>query len=146
MADSGRPAGVGVRTEALRSLAVFPIPNDEVAGYQIDLLPVVVHERIRGEGARPESQQSGTVPGLVLRIETAGEDFLFDVFRIPRRRAPARGAHVDRMKFLVSLRHRGLTQRLAASRFPLRANRYLAFRRRGECSDPSRTCGSCAPW
>src|SRR5271168_3173992 len=103
MADSGRPAGVGVRTEALRSLAVFPIPNDEVAGYQIDLFPVVVHKRLRGEGARRESQQPCSIPGLVGLVETASENLLLDVFGVARRRPPARGFHVDRMKFPVFL-------------------------------------------
>src|SRR5262245_13332496 len=87
--DAGRPARIGRRLDALATLAVLVVADDEVAGDQVDLLPMVVHERCGGVGPRLEPQQPRAASHLAGLVEVAGQDLLLDAGRIARRRRPA---------------------------------------------------------
>src|ERR1700749_4248868 len=94
---TGRSARISAGREIL---AAFPggVVNDrEVALYQKDLLPIVVHKPPRRDPARPKAEQPGTAPAAPLLVETARQDLLLDTVRIARWRRPAR-IHVDTMK------------------------------------------------
>src|SRR4051812_16872608 len=56
--DAGRTARVGRRLERLAALALRIVADDEVARDEIDLLPVIVHERRGRVGAGVELQQA----------------------------------------------------------------------------------------
>src|SRR5215475_15609744 len=57
--NARRPAGIGRGVEPFATLSLRVVADDEVARDQIDLLPMVVHERRGGVDARIEAQQPG---------------------------------------------------------------------------------------
>src|SRR5262245_27818958 len=103
--DARWSARIGRRLETLTALALRIIADDQVAGEQINLLPMVVHERRRGVDAGREAQQPRAAAHLARLVEIAGENLLLDAGRIARRRDPAL-RHVDRKKFQMRLVHR----------------------------------------
>src|ERR671923_803785 len=58
--DPRRPAGIGRRVEGFAAFALRIVADDEIAGNQIDLLPMVVHERRGREDAGLDPQETGT--------------------------------------------------------------------------------------
>src|ERR1700752_2252096 len=73
---AGRAAGVG-RGEGL--LAALPLPvvsDNEIALDHVDLLPVVVHERLGGEGAGLDPEKARAAAALARLVEVRGEDLL----------------------------------------------------------------------
>src|SRR5580704_11041043 len=58
--DARRPARIGRRVERLAALALLVIADDEIAGDEINLFPMVVHERRRGVDAGREAQEPRT--------------------------------------------------------------------------------------
>jgi hypothetical protein len=91
----------------------LPIPtlrvvaDDQVAVDDVDLLPVVVHERLGGERARLDLQQPRAAAALRLLVEVRSEDLLVEAGRIAGRPLPA-VLHVDLHEFEMLLRfHRG---------------------------------------
>src|SRR5258708_34325531 len=82
MANPGRPAGVGVWSKGRRARSVLRIIGGEVPRDQIDLFPIVVHERHGGARARLESKETRPVSHLVVFIESSGENLLLDPRRI----------------------------------------------------------------
>src|SRR5437867_12185032 len=71
-------AGIGVGREWLSALAVLVVADDEVTGHQVDLLPMVVHERSGGKDTRFKAQQPGSAAHLFRLVEVTGEDLLLD--------------------------------------------------------------------
>src|SRR5262249_11896562 len=71
----------------------------------IDLLPMVVYERCRGEDAGLDAQKPSAAAHLATFVEIAGENFLLDTRGIAGRRRPA-GVHVDPGELEMWLVHR----------------------------------------
>src|SRR2546427_5246798 len=72
------PTGIGRREALLAALALLVVADDEVALHHIHLFPVVVHERLGGEGARLDLQQPGAASELVDLVEVPGEGFFVE--------------------------------------------------------------------
>src|SRR6266545_1117936 len=111
--DPGRPAGVGRRLEGLAAPALRIVADDEIAGQEINLLPVVVHERRGGVFAGRKPQQPRPAPHFARLVEIARQDLLLDAGRIAGRTRPA-FVHVDLVEFQVRLvhRHAAITSRV----------------------------------
>jgi hypothetical protein len=103
--NARRPAGIGRGVERFAALSLRVVADDEVAGDQIDLLPMVMHERRGGVDAGLEAQQSGAAAHLTVLVEVAREDFLLDARGIAGRRGPA-SLHVHAGKLKMRLVHR----------------------------------------
>src|SRR2546423_15318163 len=102
MVDARRAAGIGRRVERFAAFSLRIVADDQVAGNEVDLLPMIVHERRGGEGAGLEAEQSGAASHLARFVEVTGENFLLDTCGIAGRRRPA-GVHVDAGKFKMRL-------------------------------------------
>src|SRR5262245_20931459 len=100
-----RAARIGRGFERLAALAGGVVADDEVAGHQVDLLPVVVHERRCSVDAGIEAQKPRAAAHLAGLVDVAGQDLLLDAGWIAGRRGPAL-AHVDAQEFEVGLVHR----------------------------------------
>src|SRR5437667_11067898 len=98
MVHAGRPAGIGGCEALLAALAPFVVAADEVALHHVDLFPVVVHERLGGEGARLDLQQARAAAALRLLVEVLGEDLLVEARRVAGRPFPA-GVEIDAHEF-----------------------------------------------
>src|SRR5216683_544829 len=103
--NARRPAGIGRGVERFTALSLHVVANDEVAGDQIDFLPMVMHERRGGVDAGLEAQQPGAAAHLAVLVEVACEDFLLDARGIAGRRGPA-SLHVHAGKLKMRLVHR----------------------------------------
>src|SRR5437667_3765816 len=95
---AGRPAGIGVCEALLAALALPVVAHHEVALHDIDLFPVVVHERLGGEGAGLDLQQARAAAALRLLVEIRGDDLLVEARRVARRSFPA-GVEIDAHEF-----------------------------------------------
>src|SRR5439155_7544010 len=73
--DARRPAGIGRRVEGLAALSLRIIADNEVARDQVDLFPMVVHERRRGVDARLDAQKPGAAAHLPALVDVARENF-----------------------------------------------------------------------
>src|ERR1700733_14095732 len=78
MQRAGRAAGVGRRVERPAALAVRVVADDEIAGDEIDFLPMVVDEGRGREAAAGEAQQPRAASHLAPLVEIAGEDLLLN--------------------------------------------------------------------
>src|SRR5262249_28107275 len=145
MQDAGWTTRIGVRHK-LRATRAFVVGTDiEIARNEIDLLPVVMHKRLRRERTGLKPQQPRPVSPLGCLIERACQDLLLDALRIALRRVPVACGHIDLMEFPVLLVdcHGPLTrQRVGNWRVRRPANRCRACDRSSACSGPSRMCGS----
>src|SRR6266851_1211804 len=103
--DAGRTARIGRRLERLAALALRVVADDQIAGDEIDLLPVIVHEGRGGVGAGLELQEPRAAAHLLRLVEIARQDLLRDAGRIAGRRVPA-VLHVDAGELDVRLVHR----------------------------------------
>src|SRR5215510_11910615 len=103
--NARRPAGLGRGVECSAALSLRVVADDEVARDQIDLLPMVVHERRGGVDAGIEAQQAGTATHLAALVEVARENFLLDPRGVAGRRGPA-ALHVHAGKFKMRFVHR----------------------------------------
>src|SRR5215475_1135667 len=88
MIDPGRANGVGVVAKLLAALSVRIVADDQIAGEQKNLFPVIVHERCSRERAGVDAQQARAVAAFVVFVECAGDDFLFEAWRIAGRNQP----------------------------------------------------------
>src|SRR5262249_34591901 len=70
-----RPASVCRCVERLAALALRVVAHDEVAGNEIDLFPMVMHERGGGIDAGIEAQEPRAASHLAALVEVAREDF-----------------------------------------------------------------------
>ena len=104
MVNAGRAARIGRCLEWLPAFASGVVADDQIAGHQINLLPMIVDERARGEDAGRESQQARPAAHLACLVEIAGQDFLLDAGGIAGRHRPA-FTHVDFMEFETRLVH-----------------------------------------
>src|SRR5687768_2342536 len=102
MGRAWRAAGVGIGAEFFPAIALPVVADDEIAGDEINLFPVVVHERFRRVDAGREAQVARAVAALPLLVEGAGEYLLLDSGGIAGRRLPAR-ARVRSVEFLMFL-------------------------------------------
>src|SRR5262245_18071481 len=100
--DARRPASIGRRLEALAALALGVVADDQIAGDEIDLFPMVVHERRGGVDARLEAQKPRAAAHLAGLVEIAGKRLLLNARRIARRREPAL-VHVDALELEMRL-------------------------------------------
>src|SRR2546422_1888882 len=66
---AGRPAGIGGCEALLAALALPVVAHHEVALHDIDLFPVVVHERLGGKSVGLDLQQPGAAAELVDLVE-----------------------------------------------------------------------------
>src|SRR5215475_350716 len=73
--NARRPAGIGRGGERFAALSLRVVADDEVARDQIDLLPMVVHERRGGVDAGIEAQQPCAAAHLAAFVEVARENF-----------------------------------------------------------------------
>src|SRR5919201_1086555 len=102
--DARRPAGIGRRVEGFAAFALRIVADDEIAGNQIDLLPMVVHERRGREDAGLDAQETGAASHFARFVEIACQNFLLD----PRGRAGRGGpatVHVHAGEFEMRLVH-----------------------------------------
>src|SRR5215831_1120518 len=76
--NARRSARIGRRFERLAAPALRVIADDQIAGNQINFLPVVVHERRRGVDARSKPQQPRSAAHLARFVEIAGQDLLLN--------------------------------------------------------------------
>src|ERR1043166_6255630 len=83
------PAGIGRREALLAATALRIVADDEIALHHVDLFPVIVDERLLGEGARLDLEQPRAAAGLLRLVEIGGEDLLVEAGRIARRHFPA---------------------------------------------------------
>ncbi len=102
---AGRAASIGRGRERFAAFALLVIADGEIAGQEIDLLPVVVHERRGGVDARVEAQQPRAATHLLFLVEVAREDLLLDARGVAGGRGPAR-IHVDAGEFEMRFVHR----------------------------------------
>src|SRR5215469_4236526 len=102
MDGAGRAAGIGAGREALAALALRVVSDRQVAFDEKDLLPIVMHKRLRREHPRRKAQKPSTAAAPVLFVEHAGQDFLFDAGGIAGWGRPT-GIHLDAMEFEVGL-------------------------------------------
>src|SRR5678815_1002013 len=86
---AGRTAGVGRSEGLLAALPLRVVAHHQVALHHVDLLPVVVHEGLRGEGAGLDPEEARAAPALRRLVEIRGEDLLPEPRRIARRAFPA---------------------------------------------------------
>src|SRR5262245_64174229 len=73
-----RTAGIGWSRETLAAIALRIVADDEIAGEQVHLFPVIVDERRRGVFTRDEPQEARTTAALARLVEIAREDLLLD--------------------------------------------------------------------
>src|SRR5437773_2641307 len=92
------PAGIGRCEALLAALALPVVAHHQVALEHVDLFPVVVHERLGGEGAGLDLQQARAAAALRLLVEVRGEDLLVEARRVARRPFPA-GLEIDAHEF-----------------------------------------------
>src|ERR1044071_3267455 len=83
MDDAGGATGVCGSREGFTAVAVRVVADNQVAGQDVHLLPVVVDERRRRIDARIEPKKSGAAPVLALLTEIPREVFLVDAGGIP---------------------------------------------------------------
>src|SRR5271165_5879266 len=69
--NAGRTARIGRRDERLAALALRIVADDEVAGHQVDLLPVVVDEGRGRIDAGIEFEQARAAAHLLCLVEVA---------------------------------------------------------------------------
>src|SRR5579863_4110237 len=105
MMNARRTAGVG-RTE--KRVAAIPrgiIADRQIASEQINLFPMIVHERRGCERARVKAQQPRPAAGLAVFVQIACKDLLLDAFGISLRRRPAR-LHIESEKLDMGFAYR----------------------------------------
>src|SRR2546427_2823530 len=95
---AGRPAGIGGCEALLAALALPVVAHHQVALHDIDLLPVVVDERLGGKSVGLDLQQPGAAADLVDLVEIRGEDLLVEARRVAGRPFPA-GLEIDAHEF-----------------------------------------------
>src|SRR2546426_1098715 len=78
---AGRPASIGGCEALLAALALPVVAHHQVALEHVDLFPVVVHERLGGEGACLDLQEARAAAALRL-LEIRGEDLLVEARRV----------------------------------------------------------------
>src|SRR6185503_20944318 len=100
--DAWRPAGIGRRVEAFAALTLGVVADDQVAGDEIDLFPMVVDERRCRVHAGVEAQEPRAAAHLAGLVEIAGKRLLLDARRIARRREPA-VVHIDALELEMRL-------------------------------------------
>src|SRR5215469_12449267 len=107
MDGAGRAAGIGAGWKALAALALGVVADRQIAFDKKDLLPIVMHKRLRREHPRRKAQKAGAAAAPVLFVERARQDFLLDAGGIAAWGRPT-GIHLDAMEFEVGLvdRHR----------------------------------------
>ena len=71
MIGPGRATGVGVRLERFPAAPVFVIADGQVAGDQINLFPIVVHEGLCRVDTGVKSQEPGPAAALPIFIQGA---------------------------------------------------------------------------
>src|SRR3954470_16451299 len=99
-----RPAGVGGREALLAAFAFLVVADDEIALHYVDLLPMVMHERLGGEGAGVDLEQARAAAFLRLLVQVRGEDLLPEPLRVTLRSLPAaRQVHFDELQVLLGL-------------------------------------------
>src|ERR1700680_3312475 len=96
--NAGRPAGIGRAVKSFATFSLRIIADDQIAGEEINLFPMIVHKGRGREHAGVEAQQARPASGLGLFVDIAREGFLLDAGRIALRRRPAR-THIERRKF-----------------------------------------------
>src|SRR5947207_1840009 len=82
---AGGPAGVGRREALLAAASLRVVADDEIALRDVDLFPVVVHERLGRERAGLDLEKPRAAAALVRLVEVRGEDLLVEARRIARR-------------------------------------------------------------
>ena len=82
MHSTRRTAGIGWSRETLPAIALRIVPDDEIAGEQVNFFPMIVDERRRGVFTRDEAQEARTAATLARLVEIAREDLLLDAGRI----------------------------------------------------------------
>src|SRR5262245_52385271 len=100
---AGRAAGIGRGEALLAALALLVVADHEVALDDIDLFPVVVHERLGRERAGVDLEQARAAALLLLLVQVGGEDLLPEARRIAFRALPA-AVDVDLHEFQVLFR------------------------------------------
>src|SRR6476620_7462346 len=113
---TGRAAGVGRSERLLAALAVPVVANYQVALHQVDLLPVVVHERLGRESAGLDLEEAGAAAALRRLVEVRGEDLLPESRRIARRALPT-AFQVDLHELQMLLGLHSLLDALGATGF-----------------------------
>src|SRR5262245_29235360 len=106
--DARRAAGIGRRLEALAALALGVVADNQIARDEVDLFPVVVHERRGCVHPRIEAQKPRAAAHLAGLVEIAGQRLLLNAGGVARRREPA-VVHVDALELEMWLveRHVG---------------------------------------
>src|SRR5712691_11318352 len=79
---AGRPAGVGVGKELFSVAAIFVVPDDEVSGDKVHLLPVFVDKWLGGKNSRSDAQKARTIAALAGFVERSGQDLVVDAGRV----------------------------------------------------------------
>src|SRR5215813_1564435 len=82
---AGRPAGISAGRKILAAIARAVAAHRQIALYQIDLLPILVDERVRRKYPRRKAQQTGPASAPPFLVEPPGQDLLLDAGRIARR-------------------------------------------------------------
>src|SRR5262245_64196082 len=100
---AGRAAGIGRGEGLFTALPLLVVADYEIALHHVDLLPVVVHEGLGGEGAGLDLEEPRAAAALRRLVEIRGEDFLPEPRRIARRAFPSR-VQVDFDEFEMLLR------------------------------------------
>src|SRR5262249_13326271 len=105
MVNPGRPARISGRLERLPAVAGRVIADDEIAGHEIDLLPVIMHEWCGRVDAGIEAQQPRAAAHLARLVEVARQYLLLDTGGVSGWRCPAVG-HIDPQELQVGFIHR----------------------------------------
>jgi hypothetical protein len=94
MVDSRRPAGVSVRLKAFAMLPVLIVTNNEVAGDQVNFLPIIMYKWLGGKdsGLKPQKARTASTPRPF--IEFPGKNLLLDAAGITGWSNPAL-SHVE---------------------------------------------------
>src|SRR5580704_11404809 len=84
-----RSASISIRMKLLPTISILIIPNDQIAGNQIDFLPVIVNKWRSGVDTRFEPKMPCTEATFILLVEKARKYLLLDSLRISRGRLPS---------------------------------------------------------
>src|SRR4051794_21278684 len=80
--DAWRAAGIGRAMKRLAASALCVAAHDQIAGEEINLLPMIMHKRRGGVDARIEAQQARAASHFFRLVDVARKDFLLDAGRI----------------------------------------------------------------
>src|SRR5271167_3961887 len=89
MVYAGRPASVSIWLEACAIPPVLIVANNEVAGDQVNFLPILMNKGLGSENAGLKTQEARSASASGLFIERTGKNLLLDAAGVYGRSNPS---------------------------------------------------------